>query len=171
MLTSISALTRGGWVLLGGGARILRHHQQQELDQSDVGNSVSWFAPCFDQDSNASCFCSNACSIAMCCLSWGSDSRRLTFLKKKKKQNKTKTPRSPERLPVSTGTSRHSLPLWMVFTQMFASYESVRLCCFINADGKSVRKKIEMSVTLNAQLESGNIGQISPKTFFWNILT
>ena len=36
--TFISAPTKGGWVGLGGGARILRHHQQQELDQSNVGS-------------------------------------------------------------------------------------------------------------------------------------
>ena len=55
--------------------------------------------------------------------------------------------------------------------QMFESvqYERSAFAFLLNADGQLMEvcmKKIEMSVALNAQLESGNIRQISPKTFF-----
>ena len=45
MCTFISALIRVGWAgLQRGGARILRHHQQQESNQSDVEKTVSRLA-------------------------------------------------------------------------------------------------------------------------------
>ena len=47
-----------------------------------------------------------------------SNSGRLTFLKE--------TARSPEWLCVTTGKLYHSLCHWMVFTQIFVSYESVQ---------------------------------------------
>ena len=51
-------------------------------------------------------------------LSWVSDSGRLTFLKE--------TARSPDELGVTTGKLNHSLCHWMVFTQIFVSYESMQ---------------------------------------------
>ena len=60
--TFISALIRVGWVgLPRGGARILRHHQQQKSDQSDVEKIVSRLA-LFEQGSTA---CSLLCVLVM----------------------------------------------------------------------------------------------------------
>ena len=52
------------------------------------------------------------------CFSTCSNSGRLTFLKE--------TARSPEWLRVTTGKLYHSLSYWLVFTQIFVSYESVQ---------------------------------------------
>ena len=92
MRTFISASTRGGRVGLVGNVRILRHQQQQELDRSDVGNCVSWFAPFSRLRASVDvCSIANAqcAKIAVC--RWSSDSRRLTF-----------SVRSPEWPPVTT---------------------------------------------------------------------